>query len=59
MGLDLKRLGFYLEENNITQLKLRYAGFANPNYRGIYYEELNCTPTDGYIVISALRDFIS
>lgn len=54
LGQDLKRLSFYIKEKNITDFKFKYAGFENPEYRGINnYKELNCTPTDGYIIISA------
>ncbi len=53
LGQDLKRLGIYLEENPIANIKLKYAGFEKPSYRGITYENLTCEPTSGNLIISA------
>lgn len=53
LGQDLKRLGFYLDENPISDIKLRYAGFEKPGYRGIEYTNLTCEPTTGNVIISA------
>lgn len=53
LGQDLKRLGFYLNENPISDIKLKYAGFEKPSYRGIEYQNLTCKPTTGNIIISA------
>jgi len=51
-GQDIKRLGFYLEDHNISFIKLRYAGFAKPEYYRINYSYLTCKPQTGLIGIS-------
>ena len=52
LGQDLVNLQFYLKKNNITQIKLRYAGFEHPEYRNITYEKLGCEPTTGILAVS-------
>ena len=64
MGQDLKLLGDYIEENDISNVKLAYFGEADPNYYNIphtylvYHANLegkdieNCTEQTGIIAIS-------
>lgn len=51
-GQDLKTLKEYMEEKNITTIKLRYSGFERPEYRNISYELLECEPSTGIIAVS-------
>lgn len=46
MGQDLKGLRNYLNENNITKIKLAYHGAFDPEYYNISYEPL---PMESYI----------
>ena len=52
LGQDLINLGGYMKDNNLTEIKLRYAGFEHPEYRNITYENLSCEPTTGMLAVS-------
>jgi len=54
-GQDLKQLGFYLKENNITTVKMAYFGKDSRAYRGIDWEELKCAPESGILAVSVSR----
>lgn len=57
-GQDLYYLRDYIEENNISEIKLSYYGFPItvkhplPKFYKINYSELGCGPTEGVIAIS-------
>ncbi len=54
-GQDLKGLKAWMDENNISKIKMAYFGHDDRNYRKINYEMLKCKPTEGIFAVSVNR----
>lgn len=52
-GQDIMHIKEYMNEHNLTSIKLEYLGVEKPEYRNVNYEQLSCEPTTGTIIISA------
>ena len=52
-GQDMMHIKRYMDEHNLTSIKLEYLGVEKPEYRNVSYEPLTCEPTTGIIIISA------
>lgn len=51
-GQDLKSLGEYVHQNNISHVYLGYFGKGSPKFREINYTQLPCYPVNGIVAIS-------
>lgn len=54
-GQDLKGLKVWMNENNVSKVKMAYFGHDDRDYRKIGYEVLKCGPTEGILAVSVNR----
>ena len=50
-GPNIRHIGPYMEEHNLTSVKFRAPAVERPEYRSVWYEELTCAPATGVIII--------